>query len=98
MFRVLLNDADGSIEWNEGFSARMTYAERISFPGALRWGQKRPLWQSVDHLRSFPINGHSRGKSAFRKVPIGELGEPIAGSALHRGTGAGRHERSSDQR
>jgi hypothetical protein len=24
MFRVLLNDADGSIEWNEGFSARMT--------------------------------------------------------------------------
>jgi hypothetical protein len=37
MFRVLLNDADGSIERNEGFSARMTYAERISFPGALRW-------------------------------------------------------------
>ena len=30
--------------------------------------------------------------------PKGEPGEPIAGAALHRGTGAGRHERSSDQR
>src|SRR5258707_6711433 len=29
---------------------------------------------------------------------IGELGKPIAGSALHRGTGAGRHETSSDER
>jgi hypothetical protein len=31
-------------------------------------------------------------------VPIGELSAAIAGPILHRGTGADRHERSSDQR